>query len=153
MNLKAAVDALIYLWQNSDPFNGTNALYSAVRFVPEYPQAGMATPAVGLSLAGGVGVGKEIGWANRWRTPRIQVDILAADMLAATRIYQHMRTALITDLNHAGATGDAGDPGKGYLHAQGIRRVVMGEPIEQPWDDAGRVRRLVADAEPLFADA
>jgi hypothetical protein len=149
---KSAVDALIYLWKNSAPFNGTNALYTAVRFVPEYPLNEVGTPVVAVSEAGGGSDAKEVGYYNRWRRPRLQVDVLAGDILAARRIVQRMRAALLQDLNHGKTTVAVGQPGRGYLHAQGMRRAVLGEARPEPWDEAGRVARVVADLDIRFSD-
>lgn len=152
MDLFTAVRAIIYLLENSAPFGGSHALYSVVGFVPEFPLGDVETPKVAFSIAGGTNTGKEIGYANRDRMPRQQMDVLADDPVSAQRIFQNVREAVLQDLNHSGS-GNAGDPGVGYLHAQGIRTVRIGEPQSQPWDDEGRVSRLVADVDIRFLDA
>ena len=154
MNLTDAVSALVYLCENSSPFSGDHALYSTVEFVRGYPLGSMDTPTVAFSTAGGSNSPKGLGDYDRRRRPRVQVDVLADDAMAAARVLQNVRAAILADYNHDGDSEEIedGEPSRGYLLAQGVKSVTIGEANDAVWDEAGRVKRLVADAVVEFFD-
>lgn len=151
MNLVDAVGAIVELCEQSAPFNGSHALYSTVEFVREYPLGSLDTPRVAFTTAGGGNLPKGLGTYDRRRRPRIQVDVLADTPMDAARILQRVRELILADYNHDGS-GVVGTPGKGYLLAQSVKVVTMGEGQPVPWDEAGRVKRVVADAVVEFDD-
>ena len=155
MNVTSAIRALILLLQNCTVADAADfkqhAFYKTVKFVPEYPLATLAVPTVAFSMAGGSNRAKGLGHWERWREPRLQMDILAADSEQARRIYEKVNEVLLYDYN-ATAAGTEGTYGTRYLYGQGLKEVVVGEPNMTVWDEEGRVARIVADVRVTFTD-
>lgn len=151
MDAATAITELIYLVSNSDPFTGANPLYSAVTFRAEYPLGDMSVPTVAFSLAGG-GPGRIRGLGRHSRIvwQDVQMDVLAATSLEATRIYERVQHAIYADYAD---NDDSGDVGRGYLRAKLIRQVVVGRPRSADWDEAGRVRRVLAEVSVEYLEA
>ena len=155
MNVTSAIRALILLLQNCTVADAADfkqhAFYKTVKFVPEYPLATLAVPTVAFSLAGGTNSAKGLGQRERWREPRLQMDVLAGDPEAARRIYEKVCEVVLYDMN-GDAGGVEGTYGTRYLYGQGVKDVVIGEADTTPWDEEGRVSRLVADVSVQFTD-
>lgn len=146
------VTALLHVASNTAPFNGSHALYSVVKFKRGYPLGSMEVPTVAISGFGGNGRRRGLGTEDEWRLPRYALDVLAADPVAASRIYEQLRKAWQADLNAEGA-GSEGDVGVGYLRRTGlIKNFAVSEPTPASWDSAGRVRRLTASIQLEFPD-
>jgi hypothetical protein len=137
-----AIGEIIAVLSGSEPFGGSHPLYGSVQFVPNFPLGDMDVPTVAFSPIGGTNEGRGLGTYKRIGHPLYQVDVLANTELEARRIFQRVRQALQADYENNDGTGMIG---KGYLRAKGIRSVVMGEPRSVDWDEAGRVRRVVAE--------
>ena len=142
MDAATAVSELVYLVSSSDPFTGTNPLYSAVTFRAEYPLGEMSVPIVAFSLAGGPrGQRRGLGSYATVAHTDVQMDVLANTALEATRIFNKVRHAIFADYQD---NDDSGSVGKGYLRGKLIRRVWVGQPRSASWDETERVRRVLA---------
>lgn len=141
MNEVDAVGLIINVLSGSDPFSGSNPLYSAVEFVAEYPLEDMSVPKVALTPISGTNAPRGLGTYKRIGRPNFQVDVLADDALSARRIFQHVRQAVMADYENSQGVSVIGS---GYLKFNDVKSVTFGEPSSIKWDDAGRVQRVTA---------
>lgn len=139
MNEREAVEAVINVLSNSHPFSGSNALYSAITFTPEYPLGTLDVPTVALVAAGGTTAPRGLGTQARVTWTSFDMDVLAATSLDAYNIWKALREALMRDYQNDDTSGTVG---LGYLRGQYIRRAVVEQPRSAPWDEAGRIKRL-----------
>lgn len=138
-----AIAAMLYVLENSTPFNGTHALYSKVKFVKDYPRGEMETPTVALEGLSGANVAQGLGTVDQWRSPDIRCHILTETRMDAERIWEKARAALQYDFN-CEDSGIVGTVGNGYLREVGeIKYLTFGELTEAPW--ARDVVRKFAD--------
>lgn len=155
MVLSNAISAIIALLKGcalpSEKDFTQHTFYSTVKFRPEYPRGTLDVPVVAVCIAGGINTAKGLGKVERWRQPRLQLDILAADSQAARRIYEKVIEVVLYDQNNGAGAGD-GTFGSMYLYGQGLTTVVIGEARSAVWDTEGRISRLVADVEVSFSD-
>jgi len=141
MNEVDAIGEVISVLSGSDPFSGASPFYSAVTFRPEYPLLSLATPTVAFSPMGGSNGPRGLGTVARIARADFQVDVLADTSLEARRLFQHVRQAIQADYEN---DDDTGVIGKGYLKGKYVKSVTFGEPRSAPWDEAGRVQRVIA---------
>jgi len=142
MNEVDAIGEIISVLSGSAPFSGSNPLYSAVRFAPEYPLLSMETPMVAFSAVGGSNRPRGLGTVQRIGRPNFQVDVLADTSLEARRIFQRVRQTIQADYENGDGSGLIG---YGYLRGKLIKSVTFGEPRSAVWDEEGRVQRVLAD--------
>jgi hypothetical protein len=152
MELPDVITALLYVADNSSPFNGTHALYKNVLFKRGYPLGDMKTPTVALYVSGGNNVATGLGTVRQWRTPTISVDVLAENDLEAERIAEKLRDVWQADFDCDG-TGTVGTVTNGYIRETGgVKNIEFSEPRIAPWDDAGRVNRRTFEITVKFKD-
>jgi hypothetical protein len=152
------VSALLYVAQNTDPFqssyigNGAD-LYTAVKFVRGYPLGETETPTVALEVTSGPNRPTGLGTVRQYRRPTIVVHVLTETEMESQRIVEWLRQAWQADFDvDAGAgTGAVGD---GYLRLTGnVGYVWFSESQIAPWDEAGRINRRIFNVEVFFADS
>jgi len=157
MTLSDALELIVRTLRAAPPFaTDPDGLYPTVKFIPYFPAGeGVEQPTVAFSSSGGDGSAAELGSHERLNEARIQMDVLASDILAAHRILEHTWAALRWDQEYQGGIAvPPADPvpGEGYLRENGVQRVYFDPPARVPWDEAGRVARLVSMGDLRFAD-
>ena len=143
MNEPDALTAVIAVCSGSHPFTGANALFDAVEFTPEYPLGEMSIPRVAFTAIGGPHQTRGLGTYQRIMRQDYQVDVLAATMLEARRIFNWTKVVIIADYNGYDGTGEIG---YGYLRSKYIRSVTLGTARSgPPWDETGRIKRVLSE--------
>lgn len=153
MKLGDAKNRVLTLVRNSAPFGGTGARqpFSGCALRNVYPRADAVVPTVALSESGGpVPVPTGLGTSQRRHQSGVQMDVLARNRREASRIWDRVVEVIRNDYDRYPADGTWD---KGFLRAQGVRSVVVGEPTALPWDDENRVARLSGQVEIRFDDA
>jgi hypothetical protein len=147
---RGVVEAIINVFSNSHPFSGSNALYSAVTFTPEYPLGTLDVPTVSLVAAGGPPtVPRGLGTQARIAWGLFDMDVLAETSLDCYNLWAALRNAIMRDYQNDDTTGTVG---LGYLRGLYIRRVIVEQPRSAPWDEAGRIKRLTGTIRAEFLE-
>jgi hypothetical protein len=145
------VSALLYVAANSSPFTGANAEYSVTQFKRGFQRESMETPTLALYEFGGPGQPQGLGTVDQYRSLTVRTDILADTRLGALRIGEKARAAWQADYNCEGG-GSVGDVGNGYAREAGVKGLAFSEPRDAPWDETGRVARIVFDLVVTYRD-
>jgi len=147
-----ARNVVITLLKNVAPFGGSGAKlpYSETALRNAYPRVDAQAPTLALSDTGGpmpepVGMGT----ARRRHNHSLQMDVLGRDPMEAARIWEHAAEAIREDFDYYPADDSHG---KGFLRAQGLRAVLVGEPAERTWDDDKPIARLSGEVVLEFDD-
>ena len=146
------VAALLYVATNTDPFNGSHALYGAVKLKRGYPLGEMETPTVALYEFGGTGMPRGLGTIKQNREAVGRVDVLAETSMDGARIVEKLRNVWQADYDCDGS-GAVGDVGNGYMRETGgVKDLLFSEPAPLEWDSNLDVKRLVFDVTVKFRD-
>ncbi len=145
---KQAIDALMKVGKDTFLANAADPTWGAILYAILIWETGFQYEAfdnlevIRFYKTGDSADNQGLGTAKEWRQGRVRMDILCTSRDKAEQAFEFLRTAWITDFDYVNG---AGTVGQGYLRAQGIKYLQIGESRETEWDRRGLVFRRIAD--------
>jgi hypothetical protein len=104
---------------------------------------------VAIYRIGGLAEAQGLGTVRQWRQPRIRVDVFQGNYDDAEKCVEVLRTFWITDFDYFNGSGAVG---QGYLRAQGIKNLILGEARASSWEKTQTQYRRIMDVQIEIGD-